>query len=215
MTRSVTGSNIGLSFIDVLASALGAAVLLFVILASTPIAKTSRAHACGTFLRYEWLITGEPGARLRLVVTSPDRAAGLPQVIDLSELNTSTVIEHQISVASSMALFGFAQNAVVGEAGSQRHYVLRLNQPTPGLWVVGLLFFDHANRSLTAAPADIAIRTNISSDAGAAPPGTQYVIDSFGQPLQPRSTDAGISVSFGTALMVPVEARVNTNARCS
>ena len=34
LPRDVTGSNIGLSFLDVLASALGAAVLLFVILQS-------------------------------------------------------------------------------------------------------------------------------------------------------------------------------------
>lgn len=217
MARSVTGSNIGLSFIDVLASALGAAVLLFVILASTPIATTSGAHACGTFLRYEWSVSGDPDARLRLVVSSPDQNTGLPQVIDLDELNSSTIIKRQISAESSMALFGFAQNARDRDGRNQRHYVLRLNQPTPGLWSVGLLFFDRPNRSLAAAPSDISIRTKLSSEAGPAPAATQHVINSFGRILETSSIDADIAVSFGTALMTRAEARgsTNSNAGCS
>lgn len=70
MLRDVTGAN-ALSFIDVLASALGAAVLLFVILASTPVSFPARAQAAGTFIRYEWTVVGDPGALLWISIKSP------------------------------------------------------------------------------------------------------------------------------------------------
>ena len=67
----MTGSNIGLSFIDVLASALGAAVLLFVILASTPPNVSSKAKAVGNFIRYEWQVAKDPKALIRIKIYPP------------------------------------------------------------------------------------------------------------------------------------------------
>ena len=200
MQRDVTGANTALSFIDVLASALGAAVLLFVILASTPVSVPGRAQAAGTFIRYEWTVVGDPGALLRISVKSP--ISGAASFIDLANFSGQTVHKCELPGVSSYMLLGFARDAKGIAQTNNRTYVLRLNQPTPGGWQVGVLYYDRSG-DILSAPNDIQVRTIISTDSdGSFAPSEFALKDVLGSQ---KPVGNGIAtLKFGDQLLAPV-----------
>lgn len=158
MARDVTGSNIGLSFIDVLASALGAAVLLFVILASLPPQVSSRARAVNTFIRYEWRVTKDPKALLRIKLYSSG-APNTPYWIDPDDTSGSKTINCKQG-SNSILVAGFSPQSDLGDdavAKGDRTYILRLNGVSPGRWRVGLVYFDRLGNELSNAPSQIEV----------------------------------------------------------
>jgi hypothetical protein len=212
MKRDVTGANTALSFIDVLASALGAAVLLFVILASTPVSIPGRAQAAGTFIRYEWTVIGDPGALLRISIKAPLSEA---KFIDLDNFSGETVRKCELPGVSSYLLMGFARDAAGGGQTPDRTYVLRLNQPTPGGWQVGALYYDRASDILNP-PEKIQVRTTISNDSkDSFAPSDFRKIDVLGNALPVGG--APETLKFGDQLLAPVinvRGKKGTNNGC-
>jgi hypothetical protein len=203
MQRDVTGANTALSFIDVLASALGAAVLLFVILASTPVSVPGRAQAAGTFIRYEWTVVGDPGALLRIAIKSPVIAE--PTFIDLQNFSGQAVhkCERELPGLSSYLLMGFARDAIGGGTIQNHTYVLRLNQPTPGDWQVSVLYYDRAS-DILSAPSEIHVDTAVSSDSASSfQPSDVRKTDVLGNGPQPVGVGAVI-IKFGDQLLAPL-----------
>lgn len=166
-SRDITGSNTALSFIDVLASALGAAVLLFVILASTPVSVGGHAQAAGAFIRFEWTVSSDPGALLRLQIRSPLNPSLPP--IELSQFNGHVIVPCAIPGIDSYALIGFGESAAPSSpagANSDRTYILRLNKPIKGMWAASVIYYDRAG-GITARPKDITVTTAVSFDSNA------------------------------------------------
>ena len=202
MAKNVTGGNIALSLIDVLASALGAAVLLFVILASTPTTVASRAQACGTFVRYEWTVTGGSEALLRLMITAPNTERY--NIVELSALDGGPVVESHFPGVRSATVFGFSPSAAQNTV-QDRHFVLRLNQPAEGTWKIGVLYYGRAKRSV-ALPPDITISSRVYADSAAmklSGSSLQTVVDNFNRPSSSHGREENVSLGFGTALMAP------------
>src|SRR4051812_18653512 len=125
--RDVTSANIALSFIDVLACALGAAVLLFVILASTPTEVSARTKARGGFIRYEWTVKADDKALMRILVRGPNDAEDHFSYLSLDDLQGEAVVScpAQIKGVSSYVLIGFSPDAA-SDNQETRSYVLRL-----------------------------------------------------------------------------------------
>lgn len=160
--RDVTGANLVLSFIDVLASALGAAVLLFVILASSPISVPGKAQAAGGFIRYEWTVS-DLDALMRLVLS---RDGGDSQYIDLDQLEGDAVRTAGLGGVASYALIGFADAvAENSKTSSERTYILQLNRPTAGSWQVGILYFDRNGSENDSPTAEVT--THVTTDSKA------------------------------------------------
>jgi hypothetical protein len=200
MQRDVTGANTALSFIDVLASALGAAVLLFVILASTPVSVPGKAQAAGTFIRYEWTVIGDPGALLRISIKPPSNDTAF---IDLANFSGETVRKCELPGVSSYLLMGFARDAAGAGPSQDRTYVLRLNQPTPGEWEVGVLYYDRA-ADISSPPQTIQVRTVISNDANQTfSPSDFRKINIQGNAL-PVGAGPVETLKFGDRLLAPV-----------
>jgi hypothetical protein len=173
VAHSVTGNNIGLSFIDVLASALGAAVLLFVIFASTPPRTISRAKAVGTFIRYEWKVD-EPKALLRIFIYPPNNAPAYP--LDPEETAGRVVIGCKEGAekagANSILVAGFSPNSGLSDGSGGRTYVLRLNGTGPGDWRVGLKYFARTGDDpLRQAPEIHVTKFYLSPDGTTSPSG--------------------------------------------
>ncbi|MCK1266747.1 hypothetical protein IVB44_21455 [Bradyrhizobium sp. 49] len=218
-TQDVTGANTALSFIDVLASALGAAVLLFVILASTPIAAPGRAQASGAFIRYEWTIVGDPGALLRISVKSPSGFTLIP----IDEFSGQAVRKCGVAGAASYLLMGFARDAVAGPdlQGNDRTYVLRVNRPVQGDWQVGVWYYDRNSEIISSAPREIRITTAISHDSSA----TNTDDDQRGFQIQDAvgksrslARNAEVILKFGEQLFAPIVTERGKNSdvgRCS
>ncbi|WP_376702509.1 hypothetical protein RQ479_21185 [Mesorhizobium sp. ISC25] len=213
--RDVTGANTALSFIDVLASALGAAVLLFVILASTPVSVAGRAQAAGGFIRYEWTIS-DPAALLRLSIRSPSSSGGDPRFIDLKNFDGETVSADGLAGVSSYLLMGFAAGAEDTESrqSGKRTYVLRLNQPEKGVWQVGVLYYDRAD-SIPTGPSDIQVTTSVCADSDALVGTELRKTELLGKESSFVPNDA-VSLSYGDELLAPaVEADKKKGGRRS
>jgi hypothetical protein len=200
MARDVTGSNIGLSFIDVLASALGAAVLLFVILASTPPDVPSRAHAIGSFIRYEWTVHGDPKALLRLKLYFPD-SGGRPYWTDLDDLS-GVAVKCDVPRTTSILIAGFSPDS--GESGAtpgDRTYVVRLNGPAPGNWRVGVEYYGRAG-GIVSKPPPIRIRASPILADGKVPDNMQQEIDPNGS-LTPKPDNEPMTLQYAGELLSP------------
>jgi hypothetical protein len=198
MRQDVTGANTALSFIDVLASALGAAVLRFVILASSPASVTTRAQACGTFIRYGWNIKSDPGALLRIVVSSP-----FPKLTELENFAGQAVQKFGLNGVSSYLVMGFARDADETRGGQvkDRTYVLRLNQPGAADWKVGILYYDRVN-TLSSAPPVVRLTHTVSHDSNAGLTSELSKLDAYGKgPLAVTlSQDGTLSLEYGETL---------------
>jgi hypothetical protein len=202
MRRDATGANIALSFIDVLASALGAAVLLFVLLASTPMSVPSHAQAAGSFIRYQWTVLGDPNALLRISIKSP--LDSTTNIIDLKNFSGQAVRKCGLLGVSSYLLIGFASDAdeTRGELPHNRTYVLRLNQPVSGAWRVGVFYYDRTG-DLSSAPVNIKVTTTVSKDTSADfKPSDLAKTDVFGKGPLPVG-DGAITLKFGEQLLAP------------
>ena len=161
-SRSVTGSNIGLSFIDVLASAMGAAVLLFVIFASTPPQTPSKVHAVGTFLRYEWHVKGTAGALMVVKIYHGDQ--GVAPIWTSPQLATiePAVVYCPVPGIQSILFAGFSADSGVAPDGNggvradvDRTYVLRINDPNRGKWRANIVYFDWAGDQVLSGPPTV------------------------------------------------------------
>src|SRR5262249_52411017 len=150
-----------LSFIDVLASALGASVLLFVILASTPTSVATPAEAAGTFIRYEWKVLGDPAALLRIVVKSPSDQKS--NIINLKNFSGPAVQKSGFPGVSSYVLIGFDSDVdeTRGASLHDRTYILRLNRPALGDWQVGIFYYDRTD-DISSPFTDIRVTTTVS-----------------------------------------------------
>lgn len=167
MPRNATGSNMALSFIDVLASALGAAVLLFVVLAATPpVPSIGHAEIEGTFIRYEWSVD-DPNALMRISIEK-DQASAAAGFLDLQDLRGPLVVHcpSNIRGLSSYLLMGFAAGAETGSKG--RTFVLRLNKPAPGSWKVGIMYYQRSD-DMSSGPKPVNITAKVESDSSTVP----------------------------------------------
>ena len=203
MARDVTGSNIGLSFIDVLASALGAAVLLFVILASTPPQVSSRAKAVGTFIRYEWRVAKDPNALLRIKVYPPD-APNAPYWTDPDATAGSAVIRCRAG-ANSILVVGFSPDSGHDDGTGNRTYVLRLNGIGSGPWRVGLLYYDRIGSDFSKPPPIQVTPSRVGTDSRSHSDGTAVVVRATNAsgPAPSVSADKPVTLQYADELKSP------------
>lgn len=204
--RDVTSGNIALSFIDVLASALGAAVLLFVILASTPTSVTSRSKAQGGFLRYEWSVQADEKALLRILVRGPyDDPSGEPKYLSLGDLEGETVVDCPATIKgiASYALIGFAPDSTPGDQPT-RTYILRLNKPAKGDWQVGIMYYRY-KETITSKLAPVMVTGSPPAKDKMAQEqlGTRKMISAIGEPLSVDDSPH-IQLPYGAQLLSPV-----------
>ena len=174
MARDVTSSNIALSFIDVLASALGAAVLLFVILASTPPQVISRARAVGTFVRYEWSIKvrllcfGSKFIlrirRILLIGSSPTPLPGM--FLSGARTEPTPFLPLDLHRIQMLHLHG--------------HMFCGLSEMSSGSWRIGLLYYDRTGDVFLQAPAIDVTATVPLVDSKSAVRGDPELIDKAG-----------------------------------
>src|SRR5258706_2262607 len=126
--------------------------------------QTCAPSAAGTFIRYEWTVVGDPDALLRISIKSPLSTA--PKFIDLSDFSGQAVHKCELPGVSSYLLMGFARDANQRPESLDRTYVLRLNQPTPGPWQVGVLYYDRAT-DILSSPNGVQVTSAVSSDSNA------------------------------------------------
>jgi hypothetical protein len=188
---SATGANIALSFIDVLACALGAVVLLFVVFAALQAPTIARPKSSQTFLRFEWKIKDDTAALLRLKIKPPNSAADEPRLasrndayyVDLADIrHQNGPIRCRLPGTRSHSLIGF--DIAIGADGtrsaidavdqslsktanhSDTVFVFRLNRPAAGEWRIGLVYFDRADSALKRRDP-LRVITDIGADSSA------------------------------------------------
>ncbi|MCO6414633.1 hypothetical protein JYK14_00355 [Siccirubricoccus sp. KC 17139] len=209
------GAATALSFLDVLANALGAMVLLFVALAALQAPQAGGSKAAIPFVRFEWTVHQDPGALLRIRVTPPsavimryapepavehtafyvgvdqlERAAG-PAQCTLPGMRSHSLIGFDVAWSPNAA---YAASDDPNRPLRNRTFVLRLHDPEPGSWRADAMYFDRADGVLLRRdPLHVTLTTSTDRSSSADPPFRETFRLAFGELLE------GPRISIGTA----------------
>jgi hypothetical protein len=203
MRRRRDGQNLALSFLDVLANALGAVVLLFVAFAALQAPQAEGSRSTRPFIRFEWTVADDPGALMRVRLVAPSGASGRVYYVDPDVGPRGGTPLCALPGTQSHALLGFdvawSPTAAYGATRDptrslrDRTFVLRLHEPVAGEWKADAIYFDRAD-GVSFLPGRLRVRTLVATN----PTGN---VDWSGTGRQ--GPDEQATVNFGGTIIGP------------